>query len=281
MAKIRSETGFLLVQGAPIYYEVAGQGQPLLLIHAGVADSRMWDEQFEVFARQYEVIRYDLRGFGQSSFPAGAFANYADPAMLLDFLNIKQAHVIGISFGGKVALDFALAYPERVLSLVLVAPSVGGHKSAAEVLRFWEEEDALLERGDLAGATELNLRMWVDGPRRTAEQVDAAVRQKVGEMQYHAFTVPMPAEVEELTLNPPAITRLNEVRMPTLLIVGDYDIPDKLALTQKLAAEIPNARQVIISGVAHMVSLEKPEEFNRVVLNFLSQETNSMGKIHF
>ena len=231
MAKIHSETGFLPVQGAPLYYEVTGQGQPLLLIHAGVADSRMWDEQFEVFARQYRVVRYDLRGFGQSSFPAGAFANYADPAALLDFLNIKQAHVIGISFGGKIALDFTLAYPERVLSLVLVAPSVGGHKPAAEVLRFGEEEDALLERGDLAGATELNLRMWVDGPRRTAEQVDAAVRQKVREMQDHAFTVAIPDEVEELSLNPPAITRLAEVHVPTLLIVGDYDIPDKLALT--------------------------------------------------
>jgi len=273
VAKIHSETGFLPVQGAPLYYEVTGQGQPLLLIHAGVADSRMWDEQFEVFARQYRVVRYDLRGFGQSSFPAGAFANYADPAALLDFLNIKQAHVIGISFGGKIALDFTLAYPERVLSLVLVAPSVGGHKPAAEVLRFGEEEDALLERGDLAGATELNLRMWVDGPRRTAEQVDAAVRQKVREMQDHAFTVAIPDEVEELSLNPPAITRLAEVHVPTLLIVGDYDIPDKLALTQKLAAEIPNARQVIIPGVAHMVSMEKPEEFNRVVLDFLSQKT--------
>src|SRR5260221_3457877 len=273
MAKIRAETGFLPVQGAPLYYEVTGQVQPLLCIHAGVADSRMWDEQLEVFARQYRVVRYDLRGFGQSSFPAGAFANYADPAALLDFLNIKQAHVIGISFGGKIALDFTLAYPERVLSLVLVAPSVGGHKPAAEVLRFGEEEDALLERGDLAVATELNLRMWVDGPRRTAEQVDAAVRQKVPEMQDPGFTVAMPDEVEELSLNPPAITRLAEVQVPTLLIVGDYDIPDKLALTQKLAAEIPNARQVIIPGVAHMVSMEKPEEFNRVVLDFLSQET--------
>ena len=273
MAKIRSETGFLTVQGAPLYYEVAGQGQALLLIHAGVADSRMWDEQFEVFARQYRVVRYDLRGFGQSSFPAGAFAYYADPAALLDFLDIKQAHIIGISFGGKIALDFALVYPERVLSLVLVAPSVDGYKSDAEVLRFGEEEDALLERGDLAGATELNLRMWVDGPRRTAEQVDAAVRQKVGEMQYHAFTVAIPDEAEELSLNPAAITRLAEVQVPTLLIAGDYDIPDKLALTQKLAAEMPNARQVIIPGVAHMVSMEKPDEFNRVVLDFLSQLT--------
>ena len=88
------------------------------------------------------------------------------------------------------------------------------------------------------------------------------------------FTVAMPDEVEELSLNPPAITRLAEVQVPTLLIVGDYDIPDKLALTQKLAAEIPNARQVIIPGVAHMVSMEKPEEFNRVVLDFLSQVTN-------
>ncbi|MFL5660126.1 MAG: alpha/beta fold hydrolase [Ktedonobacteraceae bacterium] len=152
-------------------------------------------------------------------------------------------------------------------------PSVGGHKSAAEVLRFEEEEEALLERGDLAGATELNLRMWVDGPRRTAEQVDAAVRQKVREMQDHAFTVTIPDEAEELPLNPSAITRLAEVQRPTLLIVGDYDIPDKLALTQKLAAEIPHARRVIIPGVAHMVSMEKPDEFNRVVLDFLSQLT--------
>src|SRR5215469_12242158 len=112
MATLQPEASFLNAQGAPLYYEVAGQGYPLLLIHAGVADSSMWDEQFEVFAGQYKVIRYDLRGFGKSEFPAGLFANHEDPAALLKFLNVKRAHVIGISFGGKIALDFTLVHPE-------------------------------------------------------------------------------------------------------------------------------------------------------------------------
>jgi 3-oxoadipate enol-lactonase len=272
MAALQPGAGFLDVQGAPLYYEIAGQGYPLLLIHAGVADSSMWDEQFQVFAERYKVIRYDLRGFGKSEFPAGLFANHEDPAALLKFLNVKRAHIIGISFGGKIALDFTLVYPEMVGSLVLVAPSVGGHKPPADVLRFGEEEEALLERGDLEGATELNLRMWVDGPKRTPEQVNPTVRRHVHNMQYHAFTVHMPEAAEELELQPPAITRLEEVSMPTLIIVGDYDIPDMLTLAQKLAGEIPGAQQVVIPGVAHMVNMEKPEEFNRVVLDFLSRQ---------
>jgi 3-oxoadipate enol-lactonase len=270
MAALQPGAGFLNVQGAPLYYEVAGQGYPLLLIHAGVADSSMWDDQFEVFAERYKVIRYDLRGFGKSEFPIGLFTNHEDPAALLEFLDIKRAHVIGISFGGKIALDFTLVHPEMVGSLVLVAPSVGGHKPPADVLRFSEEEEALLERGDLEGATELNLRMWVDGPKRVPEQVNPTVRRRVHDMQHHAFTVAIPEGAEELALQPPAITRLDEIGGPTLIVVGDHDIPDKLTLAQKLADEIVGAQLVVIAGVAHMVNMEKPEEFNRVALDFLN-----------
>jgi 3-oxoadipate enol-lactonase len=159
MTEFRSQTGFLNAQGAPLYYKIAGQGYPLLLIHAGVADSSMWDDQFEVFAQQYRVIRYDMRGFGRSSVPAGPFANHEDPAALLNFLGIKKAQLIGISFGGKIVLDFTLAYPERVASLVLVAPSVGGQQSLPEIQQFNQEEEMVLERGDLEAATELNLRI--------------------------------------------------------------------------------------------------------------------------
>ena len=128
MTELTSRSGFLNAQGAPLYYEVAGpeSAPALLLLHAGVADSRMWDEQFSVFARQYRTIRYDLRGFGQSQFPAGPFANYEDPAELLTYLGIAKAHVVGLSFGSKVALNFALIDPERVNALVLAAPAVGG-----------------------------------------------------------------------------------------------------------------------------------------------------------
>jgi 3-oxoadipate enol-lactonase len=272
MRDVPSTTGFLDVQGAPLYYEVAGQGHPLLLLHAGIADSRMWDEQFPVFAQQYQTIRYDLRGFGKSRFPAERFADYEDPAVLLRFLGAEKAHVIGVSFGGKIALDFTLAHPEMVTSLILVAPSVGGYAPSASVLRFNEEEEALLEQGDLEAATELNVRMWVDGPKRTPDQVNPAIRRCIYDMQYHAFTVPQPQSAEEIALQPPAMARLTEIGVPTLIIVGDYDLPDKLSHAEELATIVPNAQLTIIPGGGHMVTMEQPGAFNSAVLAFLSKQ---------
>lgn len=276
MAELRSESGFVDVQGAPLYYEVTGQGHPLLFIHAGIADSRMWDEQIPVFAQHYRVIRYDLRGFGKSQIPAGRFAHYEDPAVLLHFLNIERAHVVGVSFGGKVAVDFALVHPALVSSLVLAAPSIGGTEPSEDVMCFAEEEEALLERGDLEAATNLNLRFWVDGPKRTPEQVNPEVRQRVYEMQYHAFTVPIPAGAEESEIEPAAMQRLAEIRVPALIIVGDGDLPGKIALAQQLAEQMPFAQLEIVKGAAHMVSMEQPEEFNRLVLDFLERHFPAM-----
>jgi len=275
MAELHSQTGFLNTQGAPLYYEVAGTGHPLLLIHSGITDCRMWDDQFQTFAQQYQVIRYDLRGYGKSTVPAGKFANHEDVTALFEHLGIKQAHVIGISFGGLIALDFTLAHPDKVTSLVLGAPDVSGRESSsADVSRFAEEEEALLERGDLNSATNLNLRMWLDVPQRPPDQVNPTVRQRIYEMQYHAFTVPIPDEAEEISLEPPANTRLAEIHVPTLLIVGEYDIPDKHEIIKQLAVEIPQAQQDVIHDAAHIVNMEQPAEFNSVVLDFLAQIPN-------
>ena len=271
MSELLSTTGFFDVPAASLYYEVAGEGYPLLLLHAGIADSRMWDEQFSTFAQQYRTMRYDFRGYGQSHWEAGSFAAYEDPAILFNMLSVQKAHVIGISFGGKVALDFALAHPDLVASLVLVAPSVGGTEPSEQIRQFFQEEDALIEKNDLSAATELNLRLWVDGPQRSPQQVNPTVRQRVYEMQYHSFTIPMPAGADEQELQPPAITRLTEVRVPTLIIVGDLDLPEKLELTEQMATSIPGARREIIAGTAHMVSMERPLEFNRIVLDFLKE----------
>ena len=271
MTQFVTETGFVTINGAPIYYEIAGEGHPLVLLHAGVADSRMWDEQFAEFARQYRVLRYDLRGYGQSSVPASHFAAHAELAELLQKLGIEQSYVLGISYGGKIALDFTLAYPAMVDALILVAPSVSGTQPTPDVLEFYEAEEEALEEEDLHAATELNLKMWVDGPKRTPTEVSASVRERVREMQYLAFTTVFPEEAVELDLEPPAILRLGEVKAPTLVIVGDYDIQAKLDLTQQLASEIGGAQRVVIAGVAHMVNMEKPAEFNQAVLNFLAQ----------
>lgn len=156
-------------------------------------------------------------------------------------------------------------------SLVLVAPGVGGTEPSEQILRFFQEEDALVEQGDLQGATELNLRFWVDGPQRTPDQVNPTVRQRVYEMQYHAFTLPMPEGADEQALQPPAITRLAEIRVPTLIVTGNLDLPEKLELSERLAASIPGARWEIIAGAAHMVNMEQPQEFNRIVLDFLRE----------
>lgn len=167
--------------------------------------------------------------------------------------------------------DFTLAHPDMVSSLVMVAPGAGGEQPSDRIRLFIHDENDLLELGDVEAATELNMRLWVDGIHRSPKQVNPIVRQRVYDMQYLAFTIPMPEGVEEEELQPPAITRLSEVRVPTLVIVGDLDLPEKLQLAAHLANDIPNARQHIIPGAAHMVSMEQPGEFSRVVLDFLKK----------
>jgi 3-oxoadipate enol-lactonase len=270
MAQSTAETGFVYINNSQLYYEVTGAGDPLVLLHAGVADSRMWDRQIEAFAAKYRVIRYDLRGFGKSEVPSRRFAQHEELAELLRYLHVTSAYLIGISYGGKVALDFTLAHPELVEKLVLVAPSVSGVEPSAEVLAFYEAEEKALEAENLAEATELNLRMWVDGPERTPGEVDPEVRALVGEMQYHAFQTVFPEAAVELDLEPPANLRLGEVKAPVLVVVGDHDIQAKIDLAQRLKMELANAQLVVIPKVAHMVTMEKPAEFNQIVLDFLN-----------
>ncbi|MCG8352974.1 MAG: alpha/beta fold hydrolase, partial [Chloroflexales bacterium] len=241
-----SQTGFATVHEAKLYYETAGQGDSILLLHAGVADSRMWDAQFEAFAQRYQIIRYDLRGFGRSLMPSGTFAHHEDVAGVLDFVGVDKTHVLGASFGGAVALDFTLAYPERVSGLVLCAPNVSGYEpSTEELIGFWTAEEVALERGDIEAATELNVRLWVDGPQRQPEQVDAAVREQVRDMQRQAFMIPVPEGVEEQELLPPAIELLAEIHVPTLIIVGEQDVPEFIELADIVAQGINGAEKVM------------------------------------
>ena len=265
----RPHAGFAEVHGAKLYYEVSGEGRPLLLLHAGVGDSRMWEPQWDEFASRYLVIRTDLRGYGRTEVSPGLFSYHEDVAALVRHLGDETAVVVGLSFGGLVAIDFALAYPEILSALVLGAPAVSGWEPSEELERFSTEEDELLGRGDLAGAAELNLRTWVDGLHRAPDQVDPAVRERVREMQMDVFGVDVPDDAEDEPLEPPAMKRLEEIRVPTLIITGELDQPDFLEIADTLATRIPGAVKVVIPGVAHLPSMEKPERFNRIVLDFL------------
>lgn len=260
-----------------LHYEVAGDGAGVVLLHSTACDSGMWDAEFAALSERYCVLRFDYRGFGRSAFPPGPFSAVDDLRELLDRVGMERAALVGLSAGAVLALNFTLTYPERVRGIVLAAPGIGGMEWSDEIrTTFFEEEDALLKANDLDAAVELNLRVWVDGPHRGADEVDPAVRRRVSEMKRNAFEVLIAAYERDdppgpmRLIEPPAIERLEEVAVPTLVIVGDADMKDVLERADVLAARVPNARKVVLPGVAHMINLERPQEFGILVLDFLA-----------
>jgi len=267
------QTGFADVNGTRLYYEVAGTGHPLLLIHGGLVDRRLWDDQFDVFAQHYQVIRFDVRSFGDSAPITAETPPYSleeDLYSLLKFLGIEKTYVLGLSMGGAIAINFTLMYPEMVDALIPVAMGLSGFEPAEEDRASEAEVDEAMRSGNVARAVELTLRFWTDGPMRTPEQVNPAVREKVRAMTTRNFERP---EDENATqpraLEPPAISRLSEIHVPTLIIFGDQDVRDILKIADILEKEIPGAKKVVIPDTAHHLNMEKPEEFNRIVLDFL------------
>ena len=262
-----TQIGYADVNGARLYYEATGDGHPLVLIHAGICDSRMWDEQVPVFSQHFRVIRYDVRGFGRSRMPNGPFAHHHDLHALLDCLEVKQAHIVGVSMASAIAAEFALEYPTMVSALVLVASGIGSAPSA-EVMRCWEEAEAAAKAGDIARAVELELRLWVDGRGRTPKQVDPQVREQVRVMNTGNFANTNEG-AEPQRLDPPASARLGDIHVPTLIIYGDLDVPDVLESADILAKGITGAQKVVMHGTAHLPSMEQPDVFNRIVMRFL------------
>lgn len=275
----RTRTGFAEVNGTKLYYEVAGEehgGYPVVMIHGGLVDRRLWDDQFEVFAQRHPVIRYDMRGFGDSGLiekDTHPFSLEEDLYQLLQLLGVEKAYVMGLSMGGGLAINFTLAHPEMVAALIPVAAGLGGFEAPKDEeernQQLWMAADEAFKRGDLAAAVEVTLKMWTDGPLRSPEQVDPAVRQRVGAMTLHNFERGDDEDVEPQELEPPAVTRLAAIQAPTLIIVGDEDVRAILLVADKLATEIAGAQKVVIPNTAHHLNMEQPQLFNQTVLDFL------------
>jgi 3-oxoadipate enol-lactonase len=253
-----------------IYAEVAGEGPEIVLLHEGICDSRMWDPQWERYTPSHRVLRFDFRGYGRSPLEPGPYASARDAIELLDHHGFDRAALVGVSLGGRVALEVALAAPERVTALVLVGSGLPGHDWSEEMRATWEREEAALRAGDLDGAVEVSLQAWVDGPRRRPEDVDAEVRKRVAEMQRRALELQLPVEEdEEELLVEDVAERLGDITAPTLVLAGEEDQPDIQAIADRLAREIPGARRAAIADTAHVPSMERPAEFDELVLGFL------------
>jgi 3-oxoadipate enol-lactonase len=255
-----------------LYHEVEGSGPTVVFVHEGIVDSRVWDPQWASF-EEYRRVRFDLRGFGRSPVGTPPLGYARDVIELLDTLDVSGAAFVAGSLGGRVALEVALERPDLVGALVLVGAGLQGERWGAEVEAFGQAEDAAVQRGDLDTATELNLRMWVDGPRRTPEDVDPAVREAVRVMQREAFELQAPVwdELDEEPLVDDVAGRLGEIRAPTLVLVGEEDVPDMHRIAGRLADAIPGAKSGTVPRAAHVPHLERPADFDALVLPFLAE----------
>lgn len=255
-----------------LWYDVHGEGSPVALIHAGIADSRMWEPQLNSFAQSHTVVRVDLPGFGRSPIETNPVSYRGAVADALDAAGIDRAALVGTSFGGRTALEFAVAFPQRVSALVLVGSGIDDHEWSEEVERFGAEEEAALERGDLDAAVTANLELWLAGPRRNLDDIPAEIRELVAEMQLQAFrNTEGLDDLRAEKLDPPASQRLANIAVPTLVVTGDEDVGDMHEIAERLAREIPGAERATIAHAAHLPNLERPDEFDRTVLAFFEQ----------
>jgi 3-oxoadipate enol-lactonase len=235
---------------------VDGDGPPLVLVHAGVADHRMWEPLVPLLTDRHRVVRYDLRGFGEAPAPSQEFSASDDLAELLDALEIDRAELVGCSNGGRVALQFAIERPERVTRLTLLSASLPEHDWSADVIAVWEAEEAA---ADLDAVVEGNVRAWLAGPRRRLEDLDPGLRALAADMARKTEEGYLAAEAEERTPAPPLGERLGAVTAPALVVDAELDFPDYAAIADRIAAGIPGARRATIDGAGHLSPLERPE----------------------
>jgi pimeloyl-ACP methyl ester carboxylesterase len=264
--------GYLNLGDGKRYYEMAGDGPAVVLAHAGFVDSGMWDDQWQALTQHYRVIRFDLRGYGKSDPLTGPVSRRNELQQVLERLGVSRAALIGCSLSGETALDFALEHPAMVSALVSVSATPSGFELQGEPPAHLMEMFGALQAGDLALASELQNRLWIDGSFRQPEQVDPVIRQRAGEMNSIALAKgawDMAAMQPLNPLDPPAVTRLPDIHAPTLVVAGGLDHPELLRAAELMAASIPNASKAIIPDCAHLPNMEQPAEFNRLVLGFL------------
>jgi len=259
-----------VINGARIHYERTGNGLPVVFLHAGVADGRMWEPQVEDFAKHFDVIRPDIRGFGESELPPERWSPVADLLGLIDELHLKPVHLIGCSMGAGVVIDFALEHSERVSKLVLVGPAIGGANFGARYPQLWTEVEAADKAGDMNAVNHAEMHLWLDG-QRPRGHVKPALRDLFLEMNGGNFDSDF-ASAPRDEIQPPAAERLSEITAPTLVLVGEADLPPIFDAVELLMEKVPNARKAVIHDAAHLPNLEHPEEFNSRVLQFLQED---------
>jgi pimeloyl-ACP methyl ester carboxylesterase len=265
-----TETFKLKAGNAQLAGERYGEGKSLIFLHAGVADKRMWRHQIAELSDSYQAVAYDRRGFGETTAADEAFSHVEDLRAVLDQLGISTVSFVGCSQGGRIAIDFTLAYPQQVTALVLIAPAVSGapipETFAPDIQARIAALDDAEEANDLESVNAIEATLWLDGPSSPAGRVGGALRDLFLDMNGIALRMPdLMNEIEPA----PAYERLADLSLPVLVIWGELDFPHVKERCRSLVDTMPGARGKEIPGTAHLLNLEQPEMINKLLRDFL------------
>ena len=265
-------TGYITTKDASIYYQSVGEGEPLLLLHAGFQDNAMWQSQVEELWEHFQVITIDLPGHGSTesdtvrSYPADFIKT------VLDSLNISKTSIAGVSLGASCVTDFIIAHPEMVNKAILVAPGVNGwdrkFKIDTMLTNYVTSLFGALNNKDTAAAAEIFTKLWCDGPKRTPQQVSDTVRNYV----YNKTLTSMKQHKVRgwpILADPPAIENLDKIRVPLLIVDGDQDVPYINEACSYIQSKVSGSKRITIPGTGHMLNMEDPKAFNKALLDFL------------
>jgi pimeloyl-ACP methyl ester carboxylesterase len=259
------KAGIAEVNGTRLYYELEGEGDAIALVNPGALDCRIWAPQWDAFTKTHRVLRYDPRGWGRSAPAAGPFSHLDDLDRLMDAAGMEKAHLLGSSFGGSVALDFAVVSRKRVSSLILVGAGgpQNGFPMPGELLLAFAPVGQVM-REDFARGIDLWLETDARMPR--SKELRELVRENALANESY-WKIPFPSIAN---LTPPVAERLGEIDAPTLVLVGANDHPYAHEIAEALARGIRGAARLVIEDAGHLAHLDRAEEFNRIVSDFIA-----------
>lgn len=262
-------SGYVPAGRASLFYRAEGVGQPVLFLHAGVADSRMWGDQMGL--EGFHTIAFDQRGFGKTKWVAEPYANRSDPLAVLDHLGVEEAAVVGCSNGAEAAMQLAIVAPERVSALVLIGAAPRGWEPEGgwEEDPLWDEIVAAFKAGDFDKVVEFDAQTWLAGPGRSLDDIDPDLLSLFREMD----RAPQETESERneyaQTLEPATNDQLDRTDAPTMVVVGEHDLPNLIEAAHYLAERLSDLAAVVLDDTAHLPSMDQPDRFNKSLAGFL------------
>jgi 3-oxoadipate enol-lactonase len=263
---ITVDSGYVIVDGGRLFYEVAGKGENIVLLHDGMVNRQIWDEQFPLLAKNYRVVRYDRRGYGKSTDPREKYSHIDDLNQVFIQLKVDKATIFGMSSGGRLAIDFTLTYPEKVKGLVLVGAVVSGFGYTSHMTT----RGGNLNPSEYSDPVKIDEYFIMDDPYEIYSANTKAKEKVMKLIPYLARDNKVPTKPASKV----AIKCLSEIKAPTLILAGEYDIPDVHAHAGAINAGIQNSKREIIPKSGHLIPIEQPGLFNETVMNFLMKLSN-------